>query len=522
MLGLLLAAAMFQPPPQPGLADIFAQVAEGILAESDPIEDRVQALRAALTLTDPVARIQGWLKAAMPRVYTLPFSPLHSYLVETRHVADHGLEASRGSAKTALGCVGLPLYGGLQEPELFDYFLNVQGTEPKALAVNLAIKLELEQNEVLRAVYGDQVGDDKWTDSLFVTKNGVVYQAVSTGQDLRGTMYRLRRANWVRLDDAYKDEDIHNPEQTQKKNEWIDSTLKPMLASDRPTSYCHQGTAINDQDALKGYEEKAALDKTGAIKFARFPAYDEQTQTSLWPEQRTYEMWIAKRDAPGVNPTIHAREYLCERRDESSAIVKPSWLHGGNPAKPAWEFDPAKLRFDGRDHKLLAARLIVDPSIGKKVENDPTGMLVLLKSVTRESKSADYWIMKLVNERMTLNERIIAMQDIVDAPPRGYKLQEGRIEGVAGFLDFVGEAKRRVKGLGIKEVASKVDKIAHLESKSWNFQNGKVHISTDVPKILRDELYKQLTVNHPLHDDLRDCLLYGIDDGVTNWADFLG
>ncbi len=464
--------------------------------------------------------VKAWLKAAMPRSYTLAFSPLHQYLIDTRHEPDHGIEASRGSAKTSMGCVGLALYGGLVEPDRFDYFLNVQGTEKKALLVNLAIKLELEQNEVLRAVYSDQVGDDKWTDSLFVTKKGVVYQAVSTGEDLRGTMYRMRRANWVRLDDAYRDEDIYSPDNTQKKNDWIESTLKPMMASDRVTAYCHQGTAINDQDALKGYEDKAKLDKSGTIKFRRFPAYDEKEKTSLWPEQRTYEKWIEKRDAPGVNPTIHAREYLCERRDESSAIVKPSWLHGGNPAKPAWEFDPATLRF-GRDHRLLAARLVVDPSIGKTVENDPTGMVVLLKSLTHEAKSADYWILKLVNERLTLNERIITMQDIVDKPTRGYKLTQGRIEGIAGFLDFVAEAKRRVKGLGIDVADKQPDKVAHLESKSWNFQNGKVHISTDIPKPLRDELYNQLTVNHPLHDDLRDALLHGIDAGVTSWSDFL-
>ncbi len=457
----------------------------------------------------------------MPLTYRLSFSPLHQYLIETRNEKDHGVEAGRGSAKTALGCVGLPLYSGLEEPDRFDYYLNVQGTEPKALAVNLAIRLEIEQNEVLRAVYGDQVGDDKWTDGLFVLKSGVVYQAVSTGQDLRGTMYRLRRANWCRLDDAYKDEDIHNPEQTQKKNDWIDSTLKPMMASDRATAYCHQGTAINDQDALKGYEEKAKLDKTKTIKFARFPSYSDETKSSLWPEQRTYDAWVIMRDAPGVNPTIHAREYLCERRDESSAIIKPSWLKGADPSRPAWEFDPAKLRFD-RDHKLLGARLIVDPSIGKTVENDPTAMAVMLKSLYADSKAPDYWILWLLNERLTLYERCKEMQDIVDHPPLGYKLNEGRIEAIAGFMDFAAEARRKVKGLGIKDAPKQPDKIAHTESKSWNFQNGKVHISKLIPATLRQEAYNQLTINHPLHDDIRDVILHGIDAGPATWSEFVG
>lgn len=510
MLALLLAAAMIQQTPESraSLAKLVSQLAEGLLVQEDPFKDRVRALQEARERKD----IKAWLKAAMPRTYRLPFCELHDYIVETRNEPEHALEAPRGHAKTAMGCAGIPLYQALEEPQLFDYYLNVQGSEGKALALNLGIKLELEQNDVLREVYGDQVGPDKWTDGLFVLKNGVVFHAVSTGQKLRGTNYRLRRPNWVRLDDAYEDDDIHNPEQTAKKNDWIESTLQPLMAADRPTAYCHQGTAINDTDALRKFEERAKLDPK--IKFRRFAAFDEKTKTSLWPELKSYEDWQRKRAAPGTNPTIFAREYLNERRDDASAIVKPSWLRG-------WEFDPNTLKFDGREHRLLAARLLVDPSIGQKVENDATGMAVMLKSQMKDAESADYWIMRLDNERISLHERVQLIQTIVTKPPRGYKINVCRIEGVAGFLDFVAEARRRVRGVGIEEVEAKKDKIAHLESKSWNFQNGKVHISTDIPQIMRDELFNQLTVNHPAHDDLRDAVLFGIDEGAKTWGDFL-
>lgn len=510
---------MIQNPHQASLAQILGDVSEQMLVQVDPIEDRIKALNEAREIKDPVEKIKRWLRAAMPRTYGLPFCPLHDYLIETRHEPEHGVEAPRGHAKTSIGCSGIPIYQSLEEPDTFDYYLNVQGSEPKALSLNLGIKLEFEQNPVLRAVYGDQIGNDKWTDSLFVLKKGIVFHAVSTGQKLRGTNYRLRRANWVRLDDAYEDEDIHNPESTQKKNDWIESTLQPMMAMDRKTAYGHQGTAINDVDALRKFEERAKLDPR--VKFRRFAAYDVATKTALWPELRSFDEWTAKRDAPGTNPTIHAREYLNERRDEASAIVKPSWLHGGNLAKPAWEFDPSTLRFDGREHRLLGVRLIIDPSIGKNEKSDLTGAVVMLKSMMKEAKSADYWILKIINARLSLNERILMIQDLVDQPPRNFKLTEGRIEAVAGFLDFLAEAKRRVRGLGINDAPAKKDKIAHLESKSWNFQNGKVHISTDIPTALRTEAYNQLTVNFPTHDDVRDAILHGIDEGVTNWGQIL-
>jgi hypothetical protein len=499
---------MFVPTPPPQMAQMLADVAAGLLAQVDSFDDRVRALNEARERKDPLA----WMKAAMPHAYRLPFCALHEYIVETRAERKHGLEAPRGHAKTAIGCVGLALYLGLEEHDRFDYFLNVQGSEPKALAVNLAIRLELEQNDVLRAVYGDLIGPDKWTDSLFVLKTGVVYQAASTGQKLRGTNYRLRRPNWVRLDDAYEDEDINNPDSTAKKNAWIESTLEPMLAKDRPTAYCFQGTAINDVDGLRALEE-AAKDPQSGVKFKRFAAFDEAAGTVLWPELLSLEGWLRLRNEPGRSPTIFAREYLNERRDEASAIVKPSWLQG-------WEFDPAALKFD-RDHKLLGVYLLVDPSIGKKVENDPTAMCLMLRSKYADAHSVDSWIMALVNERLTLHERITEMQRLIDAQPRERRVTTVRIEAVAGFKDFAAEAARKLRGAGVEEVDQVADKISVLESKSWHFQNRKVHISTGVPKNLRDTLYNQLTVNHPPHDDLRDAVLLGLEGGVKDWSQFL-
>src|SRR5208282_5312328 len=123
--------------------------------------------------------ILGWLQTVCPRIHHLPFCELHHYQVETRHEPESGIEAPRFHAKTALGCSGIPLFQALEEPTLYDYVLNVQANEKKALAVNMGIRLELQQNPVLRYLYGDQCGADKWTDSLFVLKNGVAFQAAN-------------------------------------------------------------------------------------------------------------------------------------------------------------------------------------------------------------------------------------------------------------------------------------------------------------------------------------------------------
>lgn len=504
MLALLLAAAMMPQPNLNGLAEILSQVAEGIVAPHDPIEDRVKILREAAARKD----ILAWGKAAMPNAYHRGFcQELHGYFVEIRHATLTCTEAPRDHAKTSIKSILITMFQALEEPKMFDYYLNVQGTEKKALAVNLAIKLEIEQNEVLKAAYGDQVGRDKWTDALFVLKNGVAFQAASTGQSLRGTMYRMRRPNYCVLDDIYDDDDIHNVEQTIKKNEWVWSTLYPMMAEDRSSCLHVQGTAINDVDILKELGEKAK-DPEAGVKYRSFSAINDTDQTALWPELKTYAQRCSQRALmPSV---IFAREYQNERRDESSAIVKASWLNG-------WEFDPATLRFD-REHKIIMTQILVDPSIGKNSENDKTGMAVLIKTKRSDSKSHDYWITKLVNEHLSLDARILKMQDIIDTQPSGWRIGKARVEAVAGFKDFASEARRRIQGVGVEEVDVVKDKISVLESKSWHFENKKVHISLAIPKPLRDELFHQLTTNHPPHDDLRDALLLGLDaTGASMW-----
>lgn len=505
LVAVLLALNMILPPNMGSISQIFAQIGSGLIAGSDPIEDRVNALREAAAAKD----ILAWGKAAMPRTYHRPYcAELHGYFVSIRHDHFTCTEAPRDHAKTAIKCGLIPLFQALEEPEIFDYYLNLQGTEKKALAVNLSIKLEIEQNEVLRAAYGEQVGHDKWTDALFVLRNGVVFQAASTGQAIRGTNYRLRRPNYLVLDDIYDDDDINNPEQTAKKNEWVWSTLYPMMAEDRRASLHVQGTAINDVDILKELADKAKNPDSG-VKYRSFASINDVEKTALWPELKTYSQRCAQRELmPSV---IFAREFQNERRDDSSAIVKGSWLKG-------WEFDPASLRL-GRDHRLLAAYLLVDPSIGQKVENDKTAMGVVLKTQMLEAKGHDFWIMRLVNKHLTLNERILLMQDIIDNPPMSIRLTKARVEAVAGFKDFSAEARRRLTGIGVEEINVVKDKISVLESKSWHFENKKVHISTAIPKAERDELFNQLTVNHPQHDDLRDMLLLGLDaTDVTMWS----
>lgn len=460
--------------------------------------------------------VLGWLRAVNPRIYHLEMCSLHEYQVATRHEPESGLEAPRYHAKTAIGCSGIPLYQACEEPELFDYVLNVQANEKKALALNMGLKLEFEQNMVLRHLYGNLVGSDKWTDSLFVLRNDVVFQAATTGQSMKGTNYRLRRPNYVLLDDAYDDDHIRNPDATMAVNDWVESTLEPMLANDRPHVRRWQGTAVNDVDGLKRLEEKSKV--SGATtKFRRFCAFGvidaagkwvDDGVTVLWPALRTYAAWKVKQTAPGTNPTIFNREHLNVRGGDAEAVVHQEWLD-----VPGWEYDPdIEFRF-GVDHLLLAVIIACDPSVGKKQENDPTGFALLLKTQRTDGSLPVYWIDALRNERLSPQQRIDQMKDWL----RVYRARfptcqsfEVRIETVAGFADFGDQAAAQLDA-PVTVLDAVTDKLTHLQSKALLIQNRRVRLNKHIDGILKTAIKHQLVTNYPTQDDLRDAALIGLD-----------
>lgn len=482
-------------------------------AKSDPLldtltfEQKVELLmQARVELARKCASekdILGWGKAVMPQKFHLGYcAELHNYFVSIRHDEFTDTEAPRDHAKTTIKCNLIPLFQALEEPNLFDYYLNVQATLPKALAVNLAIKLELEQNPVIRRLYGNQVGKDKWTDQLFVLKNGVVFHSVGAGQSIRGTNYRNRRPNYCIVDDLYDEEDINNADSTIKKNEWFWSTLFPMMAEDRKSSLHLQGTAINNEDLLKQLANRVG------IKYRSFKTIiSDSAKLVLWPELKSYAQRVLQRNImPAI---IFEREYQNDRRDDASSIVKSSWLE-------TWEYDPVDLKFD---HRLMyvGGILGIDPSIGQKEENDPAGYVFVLKAQRNDGSLPVYYIEGITNKCMTLQERIDKAKEYCTGRPNERPATKVRVETISGFKDF-GDLVASNVAVGCDLVDKVPDKITNLEKKSHYFQNHRVFLNRNIDEFLKKEIKHQLTTNHPRHDDIRDALLLALDDESALWT----
>ena len=449
-----------------------------------------------------------WGRMLMPTKFLLPFCELHEYLVATRADTFTSTEAPRGHAKTTIGCVLLPLFQGLVEPHTYRHYLNIQSNSDKALTINRAIKMELEQNPMIRALYGDQMGE-RWTDACFVLKNGVVYSAESFGASIRGLNYRAVRPDWVSLDDFYDTEiDINNPNGTVKKNDWFFGTLFPILAQDRKTAMHLRGTAVNREDLF----EKLKVDPT--VRSRTFKAItDWENKTVLWKGLKTFEEFEAMRLRMGS--IIFSREFQNERRDDASSIIKMSWLYPDNGA-PSWEYDPFTLKFD--EHFSYQAGVVaLDPSIGAKKQSDKSGYALVIRGQRDDGSLPLFYIERVANELHSFQQRIDMVKDFMKDRPVERPITKVRVEAIAGFRDI---SERIAANVAVQcELIDHVsNKQTVLEMKSNVFENHRVFLNANIAPELKTEISYQLTTNTPRHDDLRDAIFLGIDEVAQDWG----
>lgn len=453
-------------------------------------------------------RILEWGRMLFPEKFTLPFcNELHNYLISIRREEHTNTEAPRNHSKTTIKCFLIPIFQALEEPDSFRHYLNVQATGTKAMSVNMAIRAEMESNEDLIAVYGNQIGG-RWTDGQFVIKSGIVFTSIGAGQSIRGLNYRNIRPDYIIVDDLYDEEDINNPDATLKKNQWFWGSLYPARAKSRTCSIHVQGTAINQEDILEKLKKQ---DRWKSSTFKAIKFYGTPDATPLWPELNSLKG--LERDRADMGSVIFFRELQNERREETLAIIKRAWID---------YYDPAAMPKFEQNFFLSAVMLGVDPSIGKdKTENDFTGIALVLKTQYSDSEGGyDYWIENVWNEHLSLNERIMLLKRIQDSRPIAAPITQAAIESISGFQDFTQEVIRRTN-LPVKEVDKVLDKITNLENKSHFFENKKVHINKYIDPVLLDQLVYQLTTNHPKHDDLRDGVLLCLDNSTTGRWDWI-
>lgn len=503
-------------------------------------KDQEQADRKARASRSIIAFAQTYL----PHHASLPCSSLHEFLaarfldaVTSEQPQRTAIAAPRGNAKTTWVSVIGPLWC-LSFPEIAKKeYIALLSDSPKLSEENLfSITEELESNELLRADFGDLVGNPSkdrrpWTQKKIVTINGIQIAAYSSGQKMRGLKRGKARPDLLIADDMENDEHVLTPRQRQKLLSWwtktpsklggpggldifavgtvlhYDSLLSNLLGN--PGYYAEKFRAVASwpirQDLWDEWS-KIFLDlsrpepvrKEEARRFylERRRAMDEGAEV-LWPEgDPLYDLKVmlltdgqASFDSEKQNDPINPDDCL----------FSEDWFHWYSRDGEVGE--PTDLRLPAMQHTIGA----VDPSLGKHASRGDYSAIVILG---RGADGRDYVLDASIERRSP--DRIIA--DTIALHQR-YQCREWAVEAVA-FQEFFAEEmanRGRVEGVQLPIVAvhPHTDKELRIQTLQPAVRNG--HLVFHRSHRL---LYDQMRL-FPLadHDDGPDALRMAYERG---------
>ena len=429
--------------------------------------------------------ILTWGKYYFPHKFNLPFChELHDYLISIRHDDFTSTYAPRGYAKTTISCFLIPIYQAYNEPDVFRHYLNVQSTASKAIEINVAIKSEIENNELLIRDYGDMIDSEKWTAKRFVLKNGVIFSAEGFEGSIRGMNYKNNRPDYIILDDLYNDNDINNFDQIKAIEATFWGTIYKAVAKtsgDKKVCIHVQGTAIHRNDLI------SKLGRSGDWKYKKFQAIkDYANKLVLWPEVESFDKLMM--DKKNMGSIIFNRELMNDARADEDSIIKEEWI------KTYTEIP--------QNEKVDWIRMGIDPAIGEKKVNDFTAKVGVIKT-----NLGNFYVFMAKNDKLSKQRNIESIKRMHSI----YKFDMVKLEAIAAF-QYLGQDIRRETDVPLRMIKTVKDKLTRLENISMHFESGNVYISKDIDLETRDYLIEQLINNKPSHDDLRDALILCLEE----------
>lgn len=248
-------------------------------------------------------------------------------------------QAFRGAAKSSIGEEAIVIAAGYK---MFRNALVLGDTADRAVDRLRAIKHEIETNEALEALFGKMIGP-VWRETKIVLANGVVIQAYSRGQSLRGCKHNDARPDFCFGDDLENEESCSSEEQIGKTMQWLLAVVIPALEIDAKLRI--NGTPLHPRSMIC----QLAEDPTWISRSYPIEVKNAEGKTvPIWPA-RYSQKWIDdKRESYQRHGYFNhfAQEYLCKAEDPRSKHFTPSMMKV-EPTIRTWQpcyamFDPAR------------------------------------------------------------------------------------------------------------------------------------------------------------------------------------
>lgn len=133
----------------------------------------------------------------------------------------------RGLAKSVWCDVFIPFWLWLNGEPV--YLVMVGNNEDKGEQLLSDIQAEFEANPAILHDFGEQTTSGSWEDGFFITRGGVIGQALGMGQSPRGLRYKNRRPTIVVADDLDDKDIVKNPKRIDEAVVWIEQDLIPTM-----------------------------------------------------------------------------------------------------------------------------------------------------------------------------------------------------------------------------------------------------------------------------------------------------
>lgn len=265
------------------------------------------------------------------------------------------VEAFRGGGKSTIGEEALTIKALFMN---FSNALIVSSTEKRAAERLEAIKHEIENNDHLIELFGEQTGDI-WQANKIVLRNGVCLQAVGVGQSVRGVKHHEFRPDFVWFDDIEDDDSTKSPEDSQARLRWMYRTLMPVCA--KSSSKRMTGNRLSPFAVVSKVADDPAWNSY------RFPVcYLSLTtgeEIATWFGLHDMD-WVKSKRAEYERLGLArewASEYMCEAMSETTKTFKTDHLVI-YPRVRTWQatyamFDPAKTT-QARRHQAFTGKAV--------------------------------------------------------------------------------------------------------------------------------------------------------------------
>lgn len=377
--------------------------------------------------------------------------------------------AFRGSAKSTLASLALPLWAAITKQRNFIIPCSDTFTQAKQMITNLIY--ELETNEIIRRDFGTFESNKDWTATNILLPNKVRIMARSKGQQMRGLRHLEHRPDLIILDDIESIEDVRQKEQRDKTEEWLLSDVMPSMNLDIGKMILI-GNLLHMDSIMRRMEKKCIEEGLGTVQ--KYPLLNKEG-VCVWPE---------KFSAAQIDKTrrwknrYFLREFLLKIIPDEGQIIRKVAHYTELP-------------------KLKAISIGTDFAISKKETADYSSVNALGEGI-----DGKYYNLKNIAGRWDFNETLNNVYHVYEA----YRDAHQDIPILLGMEDVmyqraaIEEFTRRYS-VTPESIKRTTDKRARLQTIEPYFASGQVLFREDGDEDLENEI---INFGVEEHDDRMD------------------